>query len=90
LMVKTVGTHSNLDGIGARIKLESDSGVQYNHVTTSVGYASSSDPRVHFGLGQDKVIKRLEILWPSGIRQELADIPADQILTVVEPDSHAR
>ena len=85
LLVKTVGTRSNRDGIGARIKLESEGGPQYNHVTTSVGYASSSDRRVHFGLGRDKVVGKLEILWPSGVRQELRDIPVDQILTVVEP-----
>ncbi|MBI1982592.1 MAG: CRTAC1 family protein, partial [Acidobacteria bacterium] len=87
LMVKPVGRLSNRDGIGARLKLEAASGTQYNHITTSVGYASSSDRRVHFGLGRDTVVKKLEILWPSGIRQELTDIPADQILTVVEPAS---
>jgi len=85
LTIKTVGTRSNRDGIGAKIRLESASGVQYNHVTTSVGYASSSDVRAHFGLGQDAVVKSLEIRWPSGLRQELHNIPADQILTVVEP-----
>jgi len=86
LLVKTVGTRSNRDGIGAQIRLESASGVQYNHVTTSVGYASSSSRRVHFGLGQDTVVTRLEIRWPSGVRQELRDVPADQILTVREPE----
>jgi hypothetical protein len=90
LLVKTVGTRSNRDGIGARIKLESEGGTQYNHVTTSVGYASSSDRRVHFGLGKDKVVKKLVVLWPSGVRQELTDIHADQTLTVTEPDSHTR
>ena len=86
LLVKTVGTRSNRDGIGAQIRLESASGVQYNHVTTSVGYASSSSRRVHFGLGQDTLVTRLEIRWPSGVRQELRDVPADQILTVREPE----
>ncbi|MGD0922320.1 MAG: CRTAC1 family protein [Terriglobia bacterium] len=86
LMVKTVGKLSNRDGIGVQIRLESASGTQYNQVTTSVGYASSSDRRVHFGLGADAVVKRLEIRWPSGLRQELRDIPADQILTVTEPE----
>jgi len=85
LIVKTAGTLSNRDGIGAKIRLESASGVQYNHVSTSVGYASSSDRRVHFGLGKDTVVKSLEIRWPSGIRQELRDLKVDQILTAVEP-----
>lgn len=86
LLVKTVGTRSNRDGIGAQIRLESASGVQYNHVTTSVGYASSSSRRVHFGLGQDTLVTRLETHWPSGVRQELRNVPADQILTVREAE----
>ncbi|MGH9343279.1 MAG: CRTAC1 family protein [Terriglobia bacterium] len=85
LMVKTVGTRSNRDGIGAKLRLESASGIQHNHVTTSAGYAGSSDPRVHFGLGKETFVNTLEIRWPSGARQELHDIMADQILKVVEP-----
>ena len=86
LEIKTVGTKSNRDGIGTKIRLESASGTQYNHVTTSVGYASSSDPRVHFGLGKDAMVKRLIIEWPSGVRQQLSDVRTDQILKVVEPE----
>ena len=52
------GTKSNRDGIGARIKLVTKSGTQYNHMTTSVGYASSSDGPVHFGLGADRRAER--------------------------------
>jgi hypothetical protein len=86
LEIRTVGRRSNRDGIGTKIRLESASGTQYNHVTTSVGYASSSDPRVHFGLGKDALVKQLTLEWPSGIRQQLSDIKADQILKVVEPE----
>jgi hypothetical protein len=85
LAVALHGTKSNRDAIGAKLRLESASGVQYNHVTTSVGYASSSDRRVHFGLGKDTVVNKLEIRWPSGVKQELYGIPVDQILDVVEP-----
>lgn len=53
-------------------------------VSTSVGYAGSSDLRVPFGLGPDRLVKRLEIRRSSGARQELEGIHADQILTVVE------
>jgi len=87
LLVKAVGTRSNRDGIGAKLRLESAGGVQYNHVSTSVGYASSSDRRVHFGLGKDTLVKSLTIWWPNGIRQELHDLKVDQILTVAEPRS---
>jgi hypothetical protein len=80
------GTRSNRDGIGTRIKLTGESGrVQYNHVTTSVGYVSSSDRRAHFGLGGDSKIREIELRWPSGQRQLLRDIGADRILKVREP-----
>jgi hypothetical protein len=59
--------------------------VQWNEVTTAVGYASSSDPRVHFGLGKNKRIREIEIRWPSGIRQVLADQDVDRILAIEEP-----
>jgi enediyne biosynthesis protein E4 len=78
------GTKSNRDGIGARIKLVSKSGAQYNHMTTSVGYASSSDGPVHFGLGPDSHADLIEIHWPSGAVQTLHDVPADRILKVTE------
>jgi hypothetical protein len=50
-----------------------------------VGYASSSDSRVHFGLGSNARIKEMEIRWPSGIKQVLKDLDADRVLTVEEP-----
>jgi hypothetical protein len=78
------GTKSNRDGIGARIKLVTKSGTQYNHMTTSVGYASSSDGPVHFGLGPDSKADLIEIHWPSGVVQSLHDVPADRILKVTE------
>lgn len=85
LDVALQGTKSNRDGIGARIKLVSKSGTQYNHMTTSVGYASSSDVPVHFGLGADTTADLIEIHWPSGVVQTLKKIPADQVLHVKEP-----
>ena len=64
----------------------SDGQTQYNEVTTSTGYAASSDPRVHFGLGDSSArIREIEIRWPSGMRQELRDLKADHVLTMVEP-----
>ncbi len=79
------GTKSNRDGIGARIKVISDTLTQYNHMTTSVGYASSSDGPVHFGLGPDSVARTIEITWPSGIVQVLHDTHANQLIKVTEP-----
>ena len=88
ILIKTVGVKSNRDGIGTRIMLTGASGlVQHNHVTTAGSYASSSDPRVHFGLGADAVIKEIELKWPSGTEQALRNVKADQILTVTEESS---
>jgi hypothetical protein len=79
------GTKSNRDGIGARIKLVSKTITQYNHMTTSAGYASSSYGPVHFGLGADDHAESIEIHWPSGIVQRLDNVAADRILKVTEP-----
>ena len=84
LEIKLQGTKSNRDGIGARIKVLTKSGAQYNHMSTSFGYASSSAGPVHFGLGPNATADLVEIRWPSGIVQQLHDVAADRILTVKE------
>jgi hypothetical protein len=84
LDIQLRGTRSNRDGIGARIKLQSKSGVQFNHMTTAAGYASSSDGPVHFGLGPDARAETIEIEWPSGIVQRLKDVLADRVIQVTE------
>jgi len=87
LLVETTGRKSNRDAIGTKIKVTTPSGrALYNHVTVSVGFMSSSDRRVHFGLGSEKTAASVEIRWPSGAVQTLSDVAADQILKVIEPD----
>lgn len=78
------GTKSNRDGIGARIKVVTKSATQYNHMTTSVGYASASERPVHFGLGRDSKADSVEIRWPSGVVQTLRSVDADRVLSVTE------
>ena len=78
------GTKSNRDGIGARIKLVAKSGTQYNHMTTCVGFASSSYGPVHFGLGASDKAESIEIHWPSGIVQTLRNVPGDRVVKVKE------
>ncbi|HEY6386470.1 MAG TPA: CRTAC1 family protein [Candidatus Acidoferrum sp.] len=86
LGLKLRGTKSNRDGIGARIEVTLPSGRKlFNHCTTSVGYASSSEPIVRFGLGKEAIAKLIEIHWPSGRVQQLHDVKGDQILEVREP-----
>ncbi len=84
--LKLTGTRSNRMGIGARIRLTTEDGrEQYGEVFTSAGYGASIDPRVHFGLGNSRIVREIEIRWPSGIRQVLQNVTADRILAVEEP-----
>jgi enediyne biosynthesis protein E4 len=85
LELQLVGRKSNRDGIGAWIHVVSDSGEQWNRVTTSVGYGCSSDRIVHFGLGKESVAKVITIEWPSGAKQRLDNVQADRLVTVEEP-----
>jgi hypothetical protein len=86
ILLKLVGTKSNRMGIGAQVRITADDGSkQSNQVSTACGYAGASDSRVHFGLGASKVVREIDIRWPSRIHQVLKDVAADQILTIKEP-----
>ena len=85
LRIKTVGTLSNRDGIGARITLTSDNETQIREVRRNASYLSSNDPRLLFGLGTRKTVDRLEIRWPSGVVQVLENLETNQELVVREP-----
>jgi len=87
LLVALEGTRSNRDAIGARLTLVTAGGVQHNHVSYAVGYSSSSAGPVHFGLGPHQKVESLEIVWPNGVRQELKDVKADQLIRLKEPES---
>jgi hypothetical protein len=86
LAVRTRGTRSNRDGIGAEITLAAPSSVQHGHVNNAVGYGGASDIRVHFGLGKDDSVTQLELRWPSGIVQVLEGVASNQVLLVKEPE----
>jgi hypothetical protein len=87
ITLKLVGVKSNRDGIGAVVSIVTEAGQQSATVTTAGSYESSSDVRVHFGLGASTSVKQIRIRWPSGIVQTLADIKADQMLEVTESAS---
>ena len=84
ILLKLIGTKSNRDGLGTKVKITTSHGSQFNHATTAVGFNSSSDKRVHFGLGDATLIDRIELAWPSGIKQVLTNVKADQVLTITE------
>jgi len=78
------GVKSNRDAIGANIKISTRGGSQFATVSTGGSYQSSSDRRVHFGLGPDNVVQRIEIHWPSRIVQTLTNVVADRIVKIRE------
>jgi hypothetical protein len=81
------GRRSNRDGLGAMIQLRSASGKsQWNRSSTTVGYASASESAVRFGLGGDRAALAIEIHWPSGVRQRLANVTGDRFITVEEAE----
>jgi hypothetical protein len=85
VLLKLTGVKSNRMGIGAEIRLTAaDGSIQYNYLSTSSGYASSSDPRVHFGLGASRTAKEIQIAWPSGIKQVLRDVAVDRVIEITE------
>ena len=85
LMLKLVGHKSNRDAIGTEVRVVAGKVAQVATVTTASSYLSSSDKRVHFGLGTESVAAAIEIRWPSGILQKLKNVRSDQILQVDEP-----
>jgi len=86
ILLNLVGTKSNRMAIGAQIRVTTEDGKsQWNQVSTAVGYVSSSDSRVHFGLGANRRIREIQIRWPSGIRQEIHDASVDRVMTIEEP-----
>ncbi len=85
LLIRTVGSRSNRDGIGTRITLSAGGQKQYAEVQSGTSFLSHNDFRVHFGLGQKRLVETLELHWPSGEVQTLHNVEANQVLTVREP-----
>jgi hypothetical protein len=85
IMIDLRGTVSNRFGVGALVRIESALGVQVRQLALARGYSSSSEPAVHFGLGDDTTIRRLTVTWPSGIVQVFEHLPVDRRFTITEP-----
>ncbi len=84
VLFKLVGTASNRAAIGARMVIETTTGEQMREVKAGSSYLSQSDLRLHFGLGKDATMTKVSIRWPNGKTEELKDVPADAIYTVIE------
>lgn len=79
-----VGTKSNRDAIGARVKITAGGKQQIAQKKSATGYLSQSDPRIHFGLGEETKVEKVEVIWPSGTTQILDNLDAGKIITITE------
>jgi hypothetical protein len=84
LCVRTVGTKSSRDGLGAVVRVASAAGKQWGMVRSGSSYCSQSDLALTFGLGRDTKVAALEVEWPSGVKQRFTDLPADRLVTIDE------
>ena len=89
VLIRLQGTRSNRFGVGATVRIETDSGPQVRQLIPVRGFLSSNEPLVHFGLGRNDHIKKLVVSWPSGNIQELTALPANRFYTITEPDNPA-
>jgi enediyne biosynthesis protein E4 len=84
LEILLIGTKSNRDGVGARVKLTAGDLILYDQRKGGMSYQSAQDPRLHFGLGQQATVDAIEVLWPSGTVTTLSNLKSDQIIAVQE------
>jgi len=82
--IRTIGTKSNRDGIGARIRVKTAQRIFVDEIRSGSSYISNSDMRVHFGLGKSDKIEWVEIRWLSGLTERFVNLPVDQIHTLKE------
>ena len=87
IAIRARGTESNRFGIGSKVRVTSAERIQLREINPSGSYLSTSDVRLFFGLGSETKITRLEIEWPSGKKQTLPDVTADQILLLEESNA---
>ncbi len=84
--IKLVGTQRNRDGIGAKVTVSTEDMTQMREVKSGSSYASGSDTRLLFGLGEHQRVEKITIVWQGSTTQVLKDVPINQNLTIVEPE----
>jgi hypothetical protein len=84
LEILLIGTKSNRDGVGVRVKVSAGNLILYDQRKGGMSYQSAQDPRLHFGLGAHSNVDAVEILWPSGSVTNLASLKSDRIIAIKE------
>jgi hypothetical protein len=87
VLLKLIGTKSNRGAIGARVRVITSKITQIDEVRAGGSYNSTNETRLHFGLGNEGTINKLEVFWPSGIKQEFSEVQADAIYRIKENES---
>jgi hypothetical protein len=85
ISLRLAGTRSNRSALGARVRVTAGGRTQSDEVRSGGSYLSQNDLRLHFGLGAAAKIERIEVDWPSGVKQTLRDLTADRVVNVEEP-----
>ena len=89
VLIRLVGTISNRWGVGATVAIETRASRQFREVSLGSGFMAADEPLVHFGLGEEAQIDRLDVSWPSGHEQSFDDLTADRFYTITEPSGEA-
>jgi hypothetical protein len=84
LQIFLIGTRSNRDAIGARVKVSVGDLVLYDEKKGGMSYQSAQDPRLHFGLGGRSSVDSVEVSWPSGLSTKLTSVKADRVVSIRE------
>jgi hypothetical protein len=85
LTIQARGKGSNRFGLGARVRVETAAGAQVREINNVSSYLSANDIRLHVGVGAATIVRRIDVLWPSGATQVLHDVGINQLLTIEEP-----
>lgn len=86
VLFRLIGAKSNRAAVGARVRVTTSKMLQIDEVHAGGSYNSTDDTRLHFGLGSEPIMNKIEVFWPSGLRQEFQDIPADAIYEIKESE----
>ncbi|MCZ6679513.1 MAG: CRTAC1 family protein, partial [Candidatus Poribacteria bacterium] len=86
LRIKTAGTTSNRDGIGAQVTVTAGDNTQLREVRTGYSYLCSNDPRVFFGMSDQDTVASVKVRWPSGIVQSVENVPVNQEIVITEEE----
>jgi hypothetical protein len=84
ILIKTIGTKSNRDGIGARVTVVAGDLTQTDQVRSGDSYLSQSDLRLHFGLEKRAKVDSIQVRWPSGIVDKISNLGVNRIITIKE------